>query len=184
MTKFASKSTRGFYTTEIHGENMPADAVEISDEYHAELIEGQSQGKIIDWSGDVPVVVDPPPLTMPERRRQCLAAINTEAARSLSSLSAAYPDGEVQSWAQQTREAEALAIDQNAAAPLLTAIATARGLTIIELATRVRAKVAAYAVASGQIIGQRQALEDAIAAIDLTAPDAAAQLEAITWDGA
>ena len=60
MPKFASKSTRGFYAPEIHGENMPADAVEITDEYHAELIDGQSAGKIIDWSGDVPVLVDIP----------------------------------------------------------------------------------------------------------------------------
>lgn len=39
---------------------MPADAVEISDEYHAELIDGQSQGKIIDWSGNIPVLADMP----------------------------------------------------------------------------------------------------------------------------
>ena len=78
MPKLASKATRGFYAPEIHGKNMPADVVEITDEYHAELIEGQAQGKIIDWSGDQPVAVDPPPLTMPERRQQRLAAINAE----------------------------------------------------------------------------------------------------------
>ena len=61
MSKFASKLTRGFFVTEVHGDNMPTDAVEISDEFHAELIEGQSQGKIIDWSGDVPVLVDVAP---------------------------------------------------------------------------------------------------------------------------
>lgn len=66
MPKFASKSTRGFYTPEIHGENMPADVVEITDEFHAELIDGQSAGKIIDWSGDVPALVDPTPPTREE----------------------------------------------------------------------------------------------------------------------
>lgn len=66
MPKFASKSTRGFYTPEVHGENMPDDAVEISDEYHSELIQGQSQGKIIDWSGDFPTLVEPMPPTEDE----------------------------------------------------------------------------------------------------------------------
>lgn len=73
MPKFASKSSRGFYTTEIHGENMPADVVEITDECHAELIEGQSQGKIIDWSGEFPVLDDPIPPSSEEIAAQIRA---------------------------------------------------------------------------------------------------------------
>lgn len=61
---FASKSTQGFYSTEIHGENIPAYAVEIDTEHHAELMAAQSSGKIIDWSGDIPVAVDPPTPTL------------------------------------------------------------------------------------------------------------------------
>ena len=59
-----SKSSGGFYTREIHGENIPEDAVEISAEQHASLLEGQSQGKIIsaDENGH-PILIDPPPLT-------------------------------------------------------------------------------------------------------------------------
>ena len=68
--KYASKSTRGFYTPEIHGENMPADVVGITDEQHAALIDGQSAGKVIDWdSGDVPVLADPPAPDMATIRR-------------------------------------------------------------------------------------------------------------------
>lgn len=128
------------------------------------------------WVLDVAVQLD-------EQRAQINAQINSEAAAALAQLSAAYPDGEVQSWPQQTREAEALAADPQVPAPLLTAIATARGLSVTELASRVLAKVQAYAVVSGQIIGQRQALEDAITAVDLAAPDAADQLAAIQWPG-
>lgn len=112
-----------------------------------------------------------------------LVTVNAGAALALSLLSAAYPDGEVQSWAQQTREADALVADPRVPAPLLSAIAAARGLVVTDLAARVLAKVQAYAVASGQIIGQRQALEDAISAVDLAAPDAADQLAAIQWPG-
>jgi hypothetical protein len=42
---FYSKSTRGFYLTEIHGNAIPSDAVEITAEYHRELMDGQSEGK-------------------------------------------------------------------------------------------------------------------------------------------
>lgn len=126
-------------------------------------------------------VLVPADVSVVDIRSRHLAIINVRAAALLAELSGSYPDGEVQSWAQQTREAEALAINLNAAAPLLTAIATARGVPLATLAERVRAKVQAYAVASGQIIGQRQALEDAVHAVDLSAPDAAAQLEAIQW---
>ncbi|WP_199103189.1 hypothetical protein [Aquitalea sp. ASV11] len=181
MTKFASKSTCGFYTAEIHGSNMPDDVVEITDEQHAYLMDGQSSGKLIDWTGGMPVLVDSAPRTAVERRAQRLSEVNAYAAIRLGKLSAAYPEGEVQSWSQQTHEAEALTNDPTAPSPLLTSIATARGVPLSALASRVRAKVAAYAVASGQIIGQRQALVDALMAIDLQAPNAAEQIAAITW---
>ena len=59
---FYSKQTGGFYDRDIHGDNIPADAVEITDAEHAALLEGQSSGKIItaDNNGN-PVLSDPPP---------------------------------------------------------------------------------------------------------------------------
>lgn len=180
MTIYASKSLQTFLDDAVYS-SLPKDAVKISAAYRSELLTAKAAGMMIDWSGEVPVAVEPQLPSLPEKRRLLLAEINSTATELLAKLSASYPIGEVQSWGQQTREAEALAIDPNATATLLTAIATARGLTITELATRVQAKVAAFAVASGQIIGQRQALEDALMAIDLQAPDAAEQLEAITW---
>lgn len=59
---FFSPQTGGFYTAEIHGDNIPADAVEITEAEHAALIEGQSLGKLIvaDASGR-PILQDPPP---------------------------------------------------------------------------------------------------------------------------
>lgn len=59
---YYSKQTNGFYTREIHGDNIPADAVEITKEQHAALLQGQSEGKVIaaDENG-YPVLIDPPP---------------------------------------------------------------------------------------------------------------------------
>lgn len=59
---FYSPSTRGFYDRSIHGDNIPEDVVEITDEMHEFLIAGQSSGKRIssDDSG-FPILVDAPP---------------------------------------------------------------------------------------------------------------------------
>ena len=68
---FYSKQTGGFYDTAIHGDNIPADAVEITDEEHQALLEGQSNGKVIaaDKNGK-PVLKDPPTPTAEELQAQ------------------------------------------------------------------------------------------------------------------
>lgn len=73
---FYSKTTGGFYTREIHGDNIPADAVEITDAEHVALIEGQSLGKLIvaDESGR-PILQDPPPPTPEQIVAQYTAAV-------------------------------------------------------------------------------------------------------------
>lgn len=105
-----------------------------------------------------------------------LTEINAECQKAVAALAKDYPDSEVQSWPQQVKEATALSADPQADAPLLTAIATVRGLPVAELASRVLDKTNAYAAASGVLIGQRHAAEDLItAAEDLEA------LSAISW---
>lgn len=58
---FYSKSTGGFYNTGIHGNNIPVDAVEISTEQHAALMQAQGNGKQLtaDKNG-YPIAIDPP----------------------------------------------------------------------------------------------------------------------------
>ena len=41
MTIFYSASKRGFFTTDIHGDNIPKDAVEVTEEQHQELLNAQ-----------------------------------------------------------------------------------------------------------------------------------------------
>jgi len=121
------------------------------------------------------------PVALDVLRTTRIAAINTVCNARLASLTEAYPEREINSWPQQEREARSLEQDVSAAVPLLSAIASARGLDVAELAARVREKSDAFAIASGAIIGRRQALEDALAAIDLDAPDAESRIDAVQW---
>ena len=45
--KFYSPSTGGFFAKELHGDDIPNDAIEITDEYHIELLDSQSAGNEI-----------------------------------------------------------------------------------------------------------------------------------------
>lgn len=80
---YYSKQTNGFYTREIHGDNIPADAVEITPEQHAALLQGQSEGKVItaDENG-YPILQDPPQPT-PE---QLAATVRAERDRLIESV--------------------------------------------------------------------------------------------------
>ena len=64
---FYSKSAGGFYIPAIHGDNIPADAVEITREHYETLLAGQSNGKVIaaDKNGK-PILKDPPKATAAE----------------------------------------------------------------------------------------------------------------------
>lgn len=59
---FFSAQTKGFYDPSIHGDAIPADAVGIAFQRHAELMAAQASGKIITADAEgYPVAVDPPP---------------------------------------------------------------------------------------------------------------------------
>lgn len=79
--KLYSKFTGGFYDVEINGDDIPQDAVEITDDTWFDLLNGQAEGKIIspDENG-YPILTDPPPpsheelVQMAENNRQRLLA--------------------------------------------------------------------------------------------------------------
>lgn len=61
MTKYYSKTSNGFYSSDINEGDIPEDAVEITDELWQELLTGQGAGMVIssDSSGN-PVLTAPP----------------------------------------------------------------------------------------------------------------------------
>ena len=78
----------------------------------------------------------------------------------LQTLAAEYGAMEKLTWDQQATEADALLADPSAPAPLVRSIAAARGMSVYELAARIRANRAQWVVLSGYIVGQRLAYQD------------------------
>lgn len=71
-----SQTTGGFYSPEIHGIHIPADAVEITDTEHARLLAGQTDGKqIVADEHGYPALQDPSPPSSAQLRTVALAEI-------------------------------------------------------------------------------------------------------------
>ena len=102
----------------------------------------------------------PIPPTLKDAKAAKLAEINAAADRAIATLTATYPDREIATFDKQESEARAYAADPMSSTPFLSALAEARGISLPDLVERVLAKADTFAVASGSIIGQRQALED------------------------
>ncbi len=99
---YFSASTGGFYSREIHGDNMPADVVEITAEEHAALLEGQSQGKLIDFDENgYPILADQPEPTPEEIAAAERVWRNSELERAdveLNKVQDGMGTGTVSSW--------------------------------------------------------------------------------------
>lgn len=75
-----AKSTGGFYDRAIHGDDFPADAVEITAEKHAALLQGQSEGKrIVADENGFPLLQAPPMPTLDELKSKLCLAIDATA---------------------------------------------------------------------------------------------------------
>jgi hypothetical protein len=185
---FYSPSTKGFYSTEIHGDNIPADAVEITAEDHAALLEGQSQGKIIvpDTSGK-PILQDPPKPALADYKAQAQDAIDQAAGRTRAKYITVAPGQEA------TYQAKAIEADAYVAAgrpadttpyPILAAEAQARGISVSQIADLVRTTRDQWtqlaAAIEGIRIGGKLAVDAAAdhAGVDAARDAAIAQLEA------
>lgn len=164
QTKY-SPSTGGFYVEGMHQEqDIPADAVDITPEEHqAVLLAAQATpGGLIGMEEGRPVAVDAPPPTVEALRAAKQAQIRDGAEAVLAPLKAEYGPTEIASWDQQYEEANALEANPDAPAPLVRAIAAARGMDAAALAARIRANRAAWVAISGHVVGQRLAYQDAL----------------------
>ena len=130
-----AKSTGGFYDRAIHGDAIPADAVDITAAHHAELLTAQSAGQRIEADANgYPVAVDPqilPPavpvtVTMRQARLALLAKgllANVDAA--VAGMPGADGDAARIEWEY------AATVDRNS--QLVASLSSALGLTSAQL---------------------------------------------------
>lgn len=95
-------------------------------------------------------------------REQRLSKIRTEAQRRANAYITSYPEFETLTWEAQEREARGYLENNTIDTPTLTPIATARGLSVEELAGRVINKADTFRMAAATLMGIRQMLEDSI----------------------
>ncbi len=117
-----------------------------------------------------PVKVEPEPViyvpdlkTVKDQAQAELVHIFEQRAEEIAGK---YPWFERDTWQDQEAEALAYQADPNAPTPLLTGIATQRGITVSELAQRVIANAAAWRAVAPELCGQRKAAADQIEAAE------------------
>lgn len=85
--------------------------------------------------------------------------------KSKDIVSARYGKLEQQSFEQQKKEAEAWTADNTASTPMLSTLATARGITVSDLVSKINTKVAAYNSAVASKLAEQKVLEDEVDAL-------------------
>lgn len=167
MTKFISFDENSKliarYDSAIN-RDIPADAVEVTDEQFWQTI--NERDGIWSITSEANIVKLPfPEDTIDDLIIAKRAQINFSFNQAMQQVTADYPVDEISSWTKQEAEARAFIDDENAVTPLIDALATARGITKEDLASRIIAKAVLFATVSGQLIGTRQGLEDQLDAL-------------------
>lgn len=89
--KFYSRNENAFYDSEINGDDIPHDAVEITESHWRELLSEQSQGKIIKSNDDgYPISVNRPEPSNDELRKIELTNLSTEYQEDIKNLNIAW----------------------------------------------------------------------------------------------
>lgn len=175
-TRF-SKLNATFYPLNFDYERLPTDIIEVPMEDYT-LAMARNSGDTLDVVNNRVVVVAKLPQNLAELKLAKKAQITLAFNLTMSQIVGDTPAHEVSSWGKQEMEARAFS---NAATalnptPLIDNLATSRGIPKALLARKIVAKADQFASYSGQLIGKRQGLEDAVdAATSKTA------LAAITW---
>ncbi len=178
MQYFFDKTQQTFLVEGIH--TIPADAITVSNEVYQTLIDGRARGcEIIvskdnklslttpkpssnhTWNGKEWTIDKVGQQTLLNARKDGLLLLLANKADELkSSLLVGYPQTEIESFYRQEKEALAWRTDNSAQTPMLTQIAKVRGVPFEILVRKVLEKSDQFAVAIGEIIGQRQKFED------------------------
>jgi hypothetical protein len=101
----------------------------------------------------------------PAEKAAKIAEVDTDFSAATDSLTAGWPQHEIQTWSKQEAEARALAANPATPTPMLATIAATRGLTVPELAQRVIRDADAFTAASAYYIGLRHKARQQVQAL-------------------
>lgn len=152
---------------------LPAGAVELTD---AQFL-NRFDYELVDNTLMLNPIVPPAP-TLNALKLAKKAEITQAFNLNMSAVVGDTPNHEISSWGKQEAEARAFAnaATTNNPTPLIDNLATARGIPKALLAGKIIQKADLYSSYSGQLIGKRQGLEDAI-----DAATTKAAVAAISW---
>jgi hypothetical protein len=103
-----------------------------------------------------------PALTIEEHREDESRKIREKYANMMADIVKPYRQTERETWPTQVAEANLFLADPAADVPLITALATSRGVGIADLVSRIKGNEALYREAVGTLLGQQQAELDAL----------------------
>jgi hypothetical protein len=101
----------------------------------------------------------------PYEKAAKFSEIDTDFETAVAALTAGWPVHEMQTWSKQEAEARAFTADPLAATPMLSAIASTRGLTVAQLAERVIRDADAFTAASAYYVGLRHKTRQLVQAL-------------------
>jgi hypothetical protein len=93
------------------------------------------------------------------------AEIDADFQHSIDSLTAGWPEGEIKTWERQEKEALLLQDNPTASTPFLATVASQRGITVAELASRVIRDSIAFSNASAYYVGLRHKARQLVQAL-------------------
>ena len=82
--------------------------------------------------------------------------IRNRYAAQMATIASPYKPEERETWFTQLKEADEWLANNTAPTPMLTAMATVRGITVAEMVTKVKENDALFRQAIGTILGQQQ----------------------------
>ena len=77
-------------------------------------------------------------------------------ATQMACITANYSKEEISTWFIQVEESNAYLADNNAETPMLTAMATAREISLLELVTKIKENDTTFRAAIGTLLGRQQ----------------------------
>lgn len=101
----------------------------------------------------------------PKEKAAKLLEIDEDFQKAINNLTAGWPEGEIKTWERQEKEALLLQSNPTASTPFLATVASQRGITVAELASRVIRDSLAFSNASAYYVGLRHKARQLVQAL-------------------